>query len=283
LWGAAFPLPSAGNLLERAAARDRERLLLEHVVRAVPPRSLVIGLDQQPGLLPLLCARADAHKMPATLELLAVEREGQPTLLQSPVRIAFRMPAAAIPDHDRAGAITLRYRALELVVVDRMVLDLDREALLGWIKAGPAGYRPALHDPVELEPQIIMETARRMLLDHITMAGLPRPLPARLGRDPEIALLAVEIEAHGKARAFEGFPRHATGWRQATGYRPPQRLLKRRSERERPRLSPGSAGVWLGAGPEMGTRKSSLALRGILLNSPRRRAGERTCMVQDLW
>jgi hypothetical protein len=56
------------------------------------------------------------------------------------VRIAVGRPSAAIPDHHGAAAIlALGDGALERVVFDRMVLDVDREALFVGIEAWPAG------------------------------------------------------------------------------------------------------------------------------------------------
>ena len=88
------------------------------------------------------------------------------------VRIAFGRPGAAIPDHDGAAAIfAFRDGALEGVVFDRMVLDVNGEAFLVGIEARPARHRPALHHAVEFQPQIVMQPPRGMLLNDI--AGPP--------------------------------------------------------------------------------------------------------------
>ena len=88
------------------------------------------------------------------------------------VRIAFRHPGAAIPDHHGAAAIfAFRDRTLEGVVFDRMVLDVDGEAFFVGIQAGAAGHRPALHHAVEFKPQIVMQPRRRVLLNDIAVAA----------------------------------------------------------------------------------------------------------------
>src|ERR1700704_3817814 len=123
-------------------------------------------LDEQPVGLGLAGTAAHADQVPGAPELLAVEREGQMTLLEALMRIAVRLPDPPIPDHDRAAAVfALRDRALEFVVLDRVILDLDREALLARNKARAAGDGPALHDAVELEPKVVMQPARGMLLN----------------------------------------------------------------------------------------------------------------------
>ena len=79
---------------------------------------------------PAVAAPFHAHQHPAAFEPLAVQGELQVALLQALVRIAFRDPVAAVPQLHRAAAIlALRDGALEVAVVERMVLDLDRQPL----------------------------------------------------------------------------------------------------------------------------------------------------------
>ena len=77
-----------------------------------------------------------------------------------------------------------------------MVLDLHREALFVGIQAWAAGYRPALHDAVELEPKVVMQPRRVVLLDDVTVTAAGRLAAARLGRDVEFPFLAVLFERH---------------------------------------------------------------------------------------
>src|ERR1700722_15417799 len=125
--------------------------------------------------------------MPSPFELLAIEPEVQAALAIILVRIALRIPAAAIPDHDGTAAIlTLRDRAFERIVLDRMVLDMDRQALFAGDQARPAGHRPALHHPIELEPKIIVQPAGGVLLDDVAAAHGGRRAARRLGCHREI-------------------------------------------------------------------------------------------------
>jgi hypothetical protein len=52
-----------------------------------------------------------------------------------------------------------------------MILDLHREPFDGWIQAGPLWNCPALHDSIELEPQIEVQVTRCVLLDNEAQAA----------------------------------------------------------------------------------------------------------------
>ena len=68
---------------------------------------------------------------------------------------------AAVPD-DHAALVG---RALEAVVGDRVVLDLDREALDRWVHRGALGDRPGAHRSVDLEAQVEVVGGGGVLLD----------------------------------------------------------------------------------------------------------------------
>src|ERR1700686_512256 len=113
------------------------------------------------------------------------------------VRIALRRPMAAIPDHHGTAAIfALRDGALKAFVRDRMVLDVDGETFFAGIETRATRDRPAFHNAVELEPQIVMQPPCRMFLNHITVAAAFFPTAARLRRDAELSFLAVDFEGH---------------------------------------------------------------------------------------
>src|SRR5690606_3172896 len=83
---------------------------------------------------------------------------------------------------------------------ERMVLDVDGEALLARHQAGALGDRPALQHAVHLQAQVVVQPPRRVLLDQVAVAARRLLLPAaRLRRLLEIALLAVGLEAHQPA------------------------------------------------------------------------------------
>ena len=64
-----------------------------------------VCLDQQPVVALFARPPVHAHQMPAALQLLAVECEVEVALWQALVRIVFRLPGAAVPDHHRAAAV----------------------------------------------------------------------------------------------------------------------------------------------------------------------------------
>ena len=56
-------------------------------------------------------------------------------------------------------------RAFEVVVRERVVLDLDREALDCRVHRRALRHRPGAHRPVDLEPDVEVVRRRLMLLD----------------------------------------------------------------------------------------------------------------------
>src|SRR5208282_401944 len=106
-------------------------------------------------------------------------------------------PAPAIPDHDGAAAIfASRDSALERVVLDRMVLDVDGKAFFAGVETRAARHRPALHHPVEFEPQIVMQPPCGMFLNHIAVTAAGTLPAARLRRHAELPLFSVSLESH---------------------------------------------------------------------------------------
>src|SRR6266487_6115825 len=84
--------------------------------------------------------------MPSPMQLLAVQGESKMTFFVARVRVALRVPAAAVPNHDGAAAIlSPRDGSLECVVFDRMIFYVDGKALFVRNEARAAGDRPALH------------------------------------------------------------------------------------------------------------------------------------------
>jgi hypothetical protein len=87
-----------------------------------------------------------------------------------------------------------------------MVLDLNGEALFVGIEAWTAGHRPALHHPVEFEPQVVVQPSGRVLLDHIMVAVAAPFATARLRGNAELPFFAVGLERHGiSVRQAKGF------------------------------------------------------------------------------
>src|SRR5262245_17562059 len=176
--------------------------------------------DQQPVVAFFAGPAVHAHQVPAAVKFLAFERECQMALIETLVRIVFRLPAAAIPDHHRAAAIfALRDRAFELVVLDRVVFHLYGKALLARHHAWPAGHRPAFHHAVEFETQIVMQAPCRVLLDDVSIATFAYHLALGLGGYAEMALGVIDFQPRF-------FPMHEPDRRISLGC-VPARLLDR--------------------------------------------------------
>src|SRR5215470_19209176 len=186
---------------DRAAADHRQRLVLENVRITPAARFLVLRFDQKPWLLFFPGPAVHAHEMPSPMQLLALQGEGEMTFLVAHVRVALRVPAAAIPNHDGAAAILpLRDGSLEGVVFDRMIFHVDCKALLARHETRAAGDRPALHHPVELEPQVIMQAPRGVFLDDELISLVSMRAPPWLRGHVELAFLAIYLKAHRSTR-----------------------------------------------------------------------------------
>src|SRR5882757_4190857 len=130
------------------------------------------------------------------MQLLALKGEFEVALLEAALGID-RLPGAAVPElHGAAAILIFRNRAFEIAVVERMILDLDRQPLVVRIERGAARHRPGLEDAVEFEPEIVMQPGRIVLLDHEAPQLRRRnlDLARRLAGLLEIALLAVDGE-----------------------------------------------------------------------------------------
>ena len=73
-------------------------------------------------------------------------------------------------DHFAGSVLTRRNGALEPGVLQRMILDLDRQALVARIEARTLRHRPALQHAIEFEAEVVVQAARRMAL-HDEAAG----------------------------------------------------------------------------------------------------------------
>ena len=140
------PVAVFGDLVHRTAGRNAERVLFDQ--RGLAPRlgNVVALLDQEPVLVPLL-RRLAAHpyKRPMAMQFFPIEPEFERALAVGRLGIGdFRGPGTAVPQQDGAAAIlALRDDALEAAIIERMVLDMDREPLFARIEARPLRDRPA--------------------------------------------------------------------------------------------------------------------------------------------
>ena len=151
-----------------------------------------------------------ANQRPVALQLFAVQFELELAGAIAFARVAERLPGAAVPHDDGARAVLLgRDHAFEFAVLQRVVLDMDGHSLVVWIEARSLRHSPAFQRTVELEPEVIVQPARGMLLDHIAerAAGL-RSLALGLGRRREVALFPVSMQQidHVVDSEQSGFP-----------------------------------------------------------------------------
>ena len=107
------------------------------------------------------------------------------------------LPRAAIPDDHVAGAVLpFRDDALEVDVVERVVLDVHSEMARRGIECQTFGNGPADQDAIDLEAEVIVEAPRSVTLHD--EAGLLRlrdvAFARRLRSSREVALLAVRRE-----------------------------------------------------------------------------------------
>src|SRR4029079_417886 len=116
--------------------------------------------EDQPVLLLAVEVRRDER--PDAGQALALEANREPAvplLLDELVR-------AVIPDLDGACAVVaLRDLALELRVLDRVVLDVDGEVLRARLEGDALGDGPRGEGAVALEPEVVVEPPRVVALD----------------------------------------------------------------------------------------------------------------------
>src|SRR5690242_14454669 len=164
---------------------------------------VVTFLHQQPVMawLPRALARIITHpdERPTAMHPFALELEFDHTLFKIPLRVvAFWFPCAAIPQLDCAAAIlSLRNRAFECSVFQRMIFDFDRQPLCRRIERWNLGNRPGFVDAIEFKPQVEMQPGRGMALNNEaqTRRLALRDTTTRFGSDAEIAFRAVCLQS----------------------------------------------------------------------------------------
>src|SRR6266851_2809043 len=157
------------NVLEAAPGEHAFRRIVDDPSGGAALCERIVFLDQEPSLVAALATVLTAvglHQRPAAFELLAVELEFEMALGVAHDGVAFRDPRSPVPQQYRPAAVLLRGDdAFEGSVLDRVVLDVHRQTLVGWVEAGTFGYRPAQQYAVELETEIVVEMAGGVLLD----------------------------------------------------------------------------------------------------------------------
>jgi len=181
-----------GDFVEVSAGGHAERHRFGDV--RVGIRKLVSFLEQKPMTLVGGTAPGSfTNQHPASLKLAAVQMKLQMTVAIVLPRVTVWLPGALVPEEHRAPAIfALRDDSLEASVFDRMVLDMHGQPLGRRVQTRPLGYCPALENPVELQPKIIVQVGGRVFLDdEAQLVALADAAPLRLARDFEITLSAV--------------------------------------------------------------------------------------------
>ena len=157
-------------------------------------------LDEEPRVLGL----ARLHQRPAPVELEAAQIEEQLAGLEPRARILHRHPHALVPEDDRAGSVVaLRNHALELRIVQRMVLHVDGHALVLRVGRWSPGNGPREQHAVKLQPEIPVESGGIVLLHDEEAAPRQSRAPEGLRGAGSRALGAVLGEPVGG-----GFVRH---------------------------------------------------------------------------
>src|ERR1700753_711904 len=102
-----------------------------------------------------------------------MQRDDDLTLLTVIAELLGVVGAGVPDDHLAAAVLALRYRALEAAVLQWMVFGVDRQV----IDRGSVGqvlrHGPRHQHAVAFEPEVVMQSASVMLLDHegITVTG----------------------------------------------------------------------------------------------------------------
>src|SRR6185295_11957356 len=166
----------------------------------------VVLLEEEPLLL--LLPHAHQRPAPAKLEPEELQLHLAALVLLVDVLGLERAEPAVIPDdHGSRPVVAGGDHALEGAVLQRMILDVDRQPLLLDARGGPLRDRPALQRAVQLEPEVVVHVARPVLLDDETRGGSgsggfrARSLPERLGSALGVPFTAVVFELGVAGRA----------------------------------------------------------------------------------
>ena len=189
------PLP-CGDRRHRAARCDRA-ILGEDRAGVAFSSVLIPMLDQKPiGPFAAGPVMLHADENPAAVQTLSLQHELEVATSKRFLwrLVAFGLPISAVPELNRPAAIfALGDRSLEVPIVERVILDLNREPLVMGIERWPAGHSPRFKDTIELKPKIVMQPRCGMLLDDKppTIGGGDLRLAAWLRSPRKIPLGAV--------------------------------------------------------------------------------------------
>lgn len=130
----------------------------------------VVPLDQQPIVLlaALVGLRLQPHQGEFAVQPLAGQDKLDLTVPEFVVRVDKSFPGTAIPGFHRPGAVmSVRDRALEVSIVQRMILDMDGNSLVRGIHGGAFAHRPAPQHVIVLQAEIPVQPGpMRLMLLH---------------------------------------------------------------------------------------------------------------------
>ncbi len=179
----------------------------------IPPGhgELVVLVQQQPLLL-AGAVLAPPYQEEATPQLLAVQLEVQLAGLHRGHRVvvAHEGPRTPIPHDDVATAVlAVTDHALEVGVLDRMVLDVHRESAGGRVEGRALRHGPARQHTVHLQAEVVVQPPGAVALhdERARAAGRHRGagrLTSRLRRAREVAHRPIGVETPGVLRARHG-------------------------------------------------------------------------------
>ena len=168
-------------------------------------RGLVLLLQHQPSLAAIVGIGPDDRV--SALEALAVQDELDLALAEADAGgwLAWLgLPGSPVPDDDVSPAVLLRRNdALEVEVLDRVVLGAHRQAADLRVEGRALRDGPADEDAVDLEAEVVVQRRRAMPLNGEAAAALDDLVRSRLRSLPEVALAPILLQWHRLARQLE--------------------------------------------------------------------------------
>src|SRR5690606_6071228 len=222
--GRRLALGSLARATHQRTADHALRLRLDDVVLVTGTRRVVALLDQQPLFLVAAAAQPRTYQRPVPGQLLAHQGELELSSSIGGRRIALGLPDAMVPDDHVARAIVaFGDAALEAGVIQRVILDMYRQALLRWVQARPLGHRPALQGAVQLQAKIVVQATSIVFLHHESQrTGLVAALARLLARFAGLFEIAFAVvftlrSGHGRYPGLLACSPGALAWRARLG------------------------------------------------------------------
>ena len=193
---------AVANLVVREAGFHARRMVL-----GVPAadRGLVLLLQHEPSLAAVV--RIGPDDRVSALEALAVQDELDLALAEADAGrwLAWLgLPGPPVPHDDVSPAVLLcRNDALEVEVLDWVVLGAHRQAADLRVESRPLRDGPADEDAVDLEAEVVVQRRRPMTLNREATAALDDLVRGRLRCPPEVALAPILLQRHRLVRQLE--------------------------------------------------------------------------------